>query len=76
MYEDFWFGGGLACDRLIGAMCEQSYTTPKQALQVTVHDAQADPILKAHFPEYYPDKHGASFLVVVRRLVHAESTNV
>ena len=25
---------------------------------MTVHDAQADPILKAHFPEYFPDKHG------------------
>ena len=31
-----------------------------QTLQVTVHDAQADPILKAHFPEYFPDKHGES----------------
>lgn len=25
---------------------------------MTVQDAQADPILKANFPEYYPDKHG------------------
>ena len=24
-----------------------------------MHDAQADPILKANFPEFYPDKHGA-----------------
>lgn len=69
---------GLMMDLLVTNCLGNAHTQkpkPKQALQVTVHDAQADPILKAHFPEYYPDKHGASLLVVVRRLVHADSTN-
>ena len=32
-----------------------------------MQDARADPILKAHFPEYYPDKHGKALPSCIER---------
>lgn len=36
---------------------------------MTVHDGQADPMLKANFPEFYPDIHGACAFIRAHRLV-------